>query len=53
MVLNVHLDEHAFDAELYAYELGLPPDRMMPASINPEDVRGACFLRFQLLEFWH
>jgi WD repeat-containing protein 48 len=38
-VLNVHLDEHAFDAELYADELGLPPDRTLPASISPEDVR--------------
>jgi hypothetical protein len=40
-VLNVHLDEHAFDAELYADELGLLPDRTLPASIGPEDVRGA------------
>jgi WD repeat-containing protein 48 len=40
-VLNVHLDEHAFDAELYADELGLPPDRTLPASISPEDVRSA------------
>ncbi|KAH9987605.1 hypothetical protein BJV74DRAFT_841112 [Russula compacta] len=38
-VLNVHLDEHAFDAELYADELGLPPDRVLPAGISPEDVR--------------
>ena len=52
-VLNEHLDEHAFDAELYADELCLPPDRTLPASINPEDVRGACFFRFQLLKFWH
>ena len=52
-VLNVHLDEHAFDAELYADELGLPPDRTLPASINPEDVRGVCFFRFELLELWH
>ena len=52
-VLNVRLDEHAFDAELYADELGLPPDCTLPASINPEDVRGACFFRSELLEFWH
>jgi hypothetical protein len=52
-VLNVRLDEHAFDAELYADELGLPPDRTLPASINPEDMRGACFFRFELLESWH
>ena len=45
-VLNVHLDEHAFDAELYADELGLPPDRTLPASISPEDVRGAYFFWF-------
>ena len=45
-VLNVHLDEHAFDAELYADELGLPPDRTLPASISPEDVRGAYFVWF-------
>ncbi|KAF8493727.1 WD40 repeat-like protein [Russula emetica] len=38
-LLNVHLDEHAFDAELYADELGLPPDRTLPASISPDDVR--------------
>jgi WD repeat-containing protein 48 len=44
-VLNVHLDEHAFDAELYADELGLPPDRMLPTGIGPDDVRGA-FLYF-------
>ena len=42
-VLNVHLDEHAFDAELYADELGLPPDRTLPASVSPDDVRGAYF----------
>jgi WD repeat-containing protein 48 len=53
-VLNVHLDEHAFDAELYADELGLPPDRTLPASISPEDVRGTYFLWFDsFLEFWH
>ena len=52
-VLNVHLDEHAFDAELYVDKLGLPPDRTLPASINPEDVRGACFFWFELLEFWN
>jgi len=43
-VLNVHLDEHAFDVELYADELGLPPDRTLPARISPEDVRSAYFL---------
>ena len=43
-VLNVHLDDHAFDAELYADELGLPPERVLPAGIGPEDVRGAFFL---------
>ena len=42
-VLNVHLDEHAFDAELYADELGLPPDCTLPAGISPEDVRSAYF----------
>ena len=47
-VLNVHLDEHAFDAELYADELGLPPDRTLPASISPEDVRGAYFFKFEI-----
>ena len=52
-VLNVHLDEHAFDVELYADELSLPPDRTLPASINPEDLRGAYFFRFELFEFWH
>ena len=52
-VLNIHLDERAFDAELYADELGLPPDRTLPASINREDMRGACFFRFGLLESWH
>jgi len=40
-VLNVNLDEHAFDAELHADELGLPPDRTLPAGISPDDVRGA------------
>ena len=43
-VLNVHLDEHAFDAELYADELGLPPDRVLPVGISPEDVRSALSL---------
>jgi WD repeat-containing protein 48 len=52
-VLNVHLDEHAFDAELYADELGLPPDRTLPASISSEDVRGAYFFWFEFLSFWH
>jgi hypothetical protein len=44
-VLSVHLDEHAFDTELYADELGLglPPDRMLPAVIGPDDVRSALF----------
>ena len=48
-VLNVHLDEHAFDTD----KLGFPPDCTLPASINPEVVRGARFFRFELLEFWH
>jgi WD repeat-containing protein 48 len=48
-VLNVHLDEHAFDAELYADELGLPPDRTLPANLSPEDVRGAYFFWFEFL----
>lgn len=52
-VLNVHLDEHAFDAELYADELGLPPDRTLPASISPEDVRGAYLFWLEFLSFWH
>jgi len=43
-VLNVHLDDHAFDAELYADELGLPPERVLPAGIGPDDIRSACFL---------
>ena len=47
-VLNVHLDEHAFDAELYADELGLPPDRTLPASISSEDVRGVYFFQFEI-----
>ena len=38
-VLNVHLDERAFDAELYADELGCTPDRPLPAGLGPEDVR--------------
>lgn len=38
-VLNVHLDEHAFDAELYADELGCTPDRPLPAGVGPEDMR--------------
>ncbi|KAI9457236.1 WD40 repeat-like protein [Lactarius psammicola] len=38
-VLNVHLDEHAFDAELYADELGCSPDRPLPAGVGPEDMR--------------
>lgn len=43
-VLNVHLDEHAFDAELYADELGHTPDRSLPAGIGPEDVRSRLIL---------
>jgi len=43
-VLNVHLDDHAFDAELYADELGLPPERVLPAGMGPDDVRSAFFL---------
>jgi WD repeat-containing protein 48 len=43
-VLNVHLDEHAFDAELYADELGLPPDRVLPAGMGADDMRSAYFL---------
>jgi hypothetical protein len=42
-MLNVHLDEHAFDAELYADELGCPPERPLPAGLSPEDVRSASF----------
>jgi WD repeat-containing protein 48 len=41
-VLNVHLDEHAFDAELYADELGFPPEHV-PAGLSPDDVRSALF----------
>ena len=57
-VLNVNLDEHAFDAELYADELGLPPERVLPAGMGPEDVRSAYFLFIPLyfgssFEFWH
>jgi WD repeat-containing protein 48 len=43
-VLNVHLDEHAFDAELYADELGLPPDRVLPAGMGPDDMRSTYLL---------
>jgi WD repeat-containing protein 48 len=50
-VLNVHLDEHTFDAELYADELGLSPDRTLLASINPEDVQIAYFFWFEFLSF--
>jgi len=50
-VLNVHLDEHAFDAELYADELGLPPDRVLPTGIGPEDLRSAYFFS-TLPIFW-
>jgi len=42
-MLNVHLDEHAFDAELYADELGCSPERPLPTGLNPEDVRSASF----------
>ena len=49
-VLNIHLDEHAFDVEPYVDELGLPPDHTLPASINPDDVQGGWF---HLLEFWY
>ncbi|KAI0294110.1 hypothetical protein B0F90DRAFT_1758645 [Multifurca ochricompacta] len=55
-VLNVHLDEHAFDAELYGDELGCPPDRALPASVVPEDVRinlGKWVLRNLFLGFIH
>lgn len=45
-MLNVHLDEHAFDAELYADELGCPPERPLPAGLSPEDVRSASFSLF-------
>ena len=49
--LNVHLDKHAFDAELYADELGLSPERTLLAStsINPEDVRSAYSFWFEFL----
>ncbi len=43
-VLNVHLDEHAFDAELYADELGCTPDRPLPPGVGPEDMRRGFFL---------
>jgi WD repeat-containing protein 48 len=49
-VLNVNLDEHAFDAELYADELGLPPERVLPAGMGPDDVRSAYF--FSTFYFW-
>jgi WD repeat-containing protein 48 len=48
-VLNVHLNEHAFDAELYADELGHTPDRPLPTGVGPEDVRSRFFLSFPLL----
>ncbi|KAI9438924.1 WD40 repeat-like protein [Lactarius indigo] len=38
-VLNVNIDEHAFDAELYADELGCTPDRPLPPGVGPEDMR--------------
>ncbi|KAI9461530.1 hypothetical protein F5148DRAFT_1214939 [Russula earlei] len=38
-VLNVNVDEHAFDAELYADELGLPSDYALPTGMAPDDVR--------------
>jgi WD repeat-containing protein 48 len=50
-VLNVHLDDHAFDAELYADELGLPPDRVLPAGMGPDDVRSTCFFSFSFFGF--
>jgi WD repeat-containing protein 48 len=50
-VLNVHLDEHAFDAELYADELGSPPDHAPPASLAPDDVRST-FRLYSLFLFW-
>ena len=40
-VLNVHLDEHVFDAELYADELGCTLDRPLPSVASPEDMRSA------------
>lgn len=42
-VLNVNLDEHAFDAELYADELGCTTDRPLPAGMGPEDLRREFF----------
>ena len=42
-MLNVHLDEHAFDAELYADELGCSPERPLPAGMGPEDIRSTFF----------
>ena len=47
-VLNVNLDEHAFDAELYADELGHTPDRPLPAGLGPEDLRRGFFFSFPL-----
>ena len=46
-VLNVHLDDHSFDAEPYGDELGLPPERVLPAGIGPDDVRLAFFSFFR------
>jgi WD repeat-containing protein 48 len=42
-VLNVHLDEHAFDAELYADELGCTPEPPLPPGVGPEDMRRGFF----------
>ena len=47
-VLNIHLDEHAFDAELYADELGCTSDRPLPAGVGPEDMRRGFFFLLAL-----
>ena len=50
-VLNVNLDKHAFDTELYADKLGHTPDHPLPTSIGPEDLLRRFFL-ISLALFW-
>ena len=45
-MLNVHPNEYAFGAELYADELRLPPDHMLPTGIGPNDMQSVFFLCF-------
>ena len=43
-VLNVNLDKHTFDVELYADKLGHTPDHPLPAGLGPEDLQHRFFL---------